>query len=44
MTVLAVGIFFIVHGLNILNDWIGRAKYFHYSEEPKNEFKAGNNL
>ena len=30
MTVLAVGIFFIVHGLNILNDWIGRAKYFHY--------------
>lgn len=30
MTVLAVGIFFIIHGLNILNDWIGRAKYFHY--------------
>lgn len=30
MTVLTVGIFFIVHGLNILNDWIGRAKYFHY--------------
>lgn len=28
MIVLAAGIFFIVHGLNILNDWIGRVKYF----------------
>lgn len=28
MIVLSVGIYFIVHGLNILYDWIGRVKYF----------------
>lgn len=28
MIVLAVGIYFIVHGLNIMYDWIGRVKYF----------------
>lgn len=29
MIVLAIGVYFIVHGTIILYDWIGRAKYFH---------------
>ena len=37
MVVLSVGVFFIVHGLNILNDWIGRAKYFYNYRGTENE-------
>lgn len=30
LTALAVGIFFIIHGTELLYEWIGRAKHFYY--------------